>query len=530
MSDIDVILVRPPYRATDFDQLTQEPLGLCSLAAAMRAAGFGVELVDAELERLEADDVLARVASRDPALVGITVMGHGALPGALDVAAGVKAWAAPEAHVTMGGVLPTFSAGEILGVAPAVDTVVRFEGEVAGPALARAVVGGEKWDAVPGVVARGADGRAHANPPLAPAPLDGLPWPVRDLLPAARNLGRACCVSSSRGCGGGCTFCTVRAFSRGSGRPGWTGRRPRDVADELAWLQVEHGVRDVVFIDDDLIGDRSAGRRRAHDLAGAIVDRGLDLWFEIETRPDNCEPDVVAALRAAGLRSVFVGVESIVPRVQRLLGKPFRIGVVDDALATFADLGVIVRLGYIMFTPWSTLDEVETSFTFLRSVGQATPHSLVNRLHPCPGAPLLQRLAADGVLSGDPIGGYRTTFHDDAVARLYLVAEIAVRSLFPHWYLLLQRRARLLTREHDDPSLDRVAEIGAAERDLERQQELACGVFAQGLEFARRGGDDDVVRFSREIRDAALAEVARATPQPPADSRRHEVAATAPAG
>ena len=507
MPATDVALVRPPYRLTDFDEVTQEALGLGMVAASMRAAGLDVVLIDAELEELGVDDVLFRLADLQPAVVGMTVIGRGSLASALDVAKGVKRWAAPDAHVTLGGMLASFAAAEILNIAPAVDSVVMFEGEVGGTALAHAVIGRRSWRDTPGLAFR--DGETmRVNPHAAATALDDLPWAARDLLPLALESGHACSMLSSRGCVGSCTFCSAHSFNRASGRRGWTGRQAMSLVDELESLRDQYGLREVVFVDDDFIGDAEGGRSRALAVAEQLRSRDLDLWFQIETRPDLVEQDLFEMLHAAGLRSVFMGIESVSPRAQAVFGKRLSRRRVERALAICADLDLVVHTGYIMFSPYGDLDEIEASFAFLRRAGQANPYSLTNALHAAPGTALLPRLQSDGMVRGDPVLGFSVGFRDDAVARLHTMALLAVRALFPSWYRLVRLRAATLTELHGSPSAAASHRRSAVDRAIEAIDDIAGVVFEQALQCVR-AGESDVVCRALELREGALTAAAR---------------------
>jgi anaerobic magnesium-protoporphyrin IX monomethyl ester cyclase len=503
MRDVDVVLVRPPYRQSEFDEISQEALGLGMVARSMRDAGLDVTIIDAEMTDLEADDVLITLAGLRPVLVGMTVISQGSLAGALDIAAGVKRWAAPDAHVTLGGIFASFAAAEILQTAPDIDSIVLFEGEIAGSRLAQSLVHESDWRGTPGIALRdGGTVRVNAHP--APVALDDLPPAARDCLPAILEKGRACSVLSSRGCGGRCAFCSSQVAVRASGRSRWTARSVPGLVDELASLHDGFGLREVVFVDDDFIGDRDGGRTRALSFAREMERRGLDLWFAVETRPDLIDRGLFETLHQAGLQSVFMGIESIAPRAQALFRKPLLRSDIERALEVCDELGIVVHAGYIMFHPYSDLDELASSHAFLRAAGQANPHSLTNSLHVAPGTALLPELQTAGLASGDPILGYTCGFADEKVARLHALAVVCVRPLFPNWYRLLRHRARSLTRLRDSGTAADRQSRARGECAVRAIEEVASAAFEQALGCVREGGPDLIGR-GIEIRERALA-------------------------
>lgn len=509
MPDVDVVLVRPPYGAGPYDQLTQEPVGLCSVAASMRAAGLSVSIVDAEFEELGADDVVERIEVAEPTLVGVSVMGRGAMPGAMAVSRGVRRWAAPSAHVTFGGMFPSSAYAGVLGLEDGPHSVVCSEGEIPGTALALALRDGREWRGTRGVAWAGSAG-AHFEPADAPD-LASIPAPSRDLLPLALGSGRACCVSTSRGCAGTCSFCSVHGFYRMGGRSGWCPRSAEAVLDELEALQSRHGIHDVVFVDDDFIGN-SVGAARAVHLAEGMRSRALDLWFEIETRPDNIDAETIAALADAGLKSVFLGVEASSEVGRRGLGKSIDQASVERAASVLRDNGVLARMGFIMFRPRSTLAEVMQSARFLADHGQANPHSLTNALHVAPGTPITARLAREGLLGGDVLSGLRWRFADPVAGRLHAIATVAVQPLFPAWYELVQSRSRHLTAMHAGSTDDAVALRGVDE-GIRAIEKLSLEVFEEAAALAA----GPCANFAREavlLRAGALSRLAGLVPRP----------------
>ena len=120
-------------------------------------------------------------------------------------------------------------------------------------------------------------------------------------------------VEVSRGCGMGCSFCEERDIRL-------TGlRAPARLADLLAdaasqYLGGEiHPYLQASFFLPNL--------RWAEQLAREVADRGLSLSWRCETRVDGMKPDTVAALAAAGLKVIDLGLETASPAQLRAMNK-----------------------------------------------------------------------------------------------------------------------------------------------------------------------------------------------------------------
>ena len=132
--------------------------------------------------------------------------------------------------------------------------------------------------------------------------LDGLPRVRRDLIDRRLYLVPNSIVVS-RGCPHSCDFCYKDAFFEG-GRSFYT----QSVDDALAEIDRLPG-RHLYFLDDHLFGNR----RFARELFSGMAGMGR-LWQAAGTVNSILQPDVLEAAVACGLRSLFVGFETISAR------------------------------------------------------------------------------------------------------------------------------------------------------------------------------------------------------------------------
>src|ERR1700694_550557 len=117
--------------------LRLEPLGLERVAAAGRAAGHEVRLLDLQL--FQPRDYFAELDSFKPAAVGFSLTYLANVPQVLDLAKETRRrW--PQCFLFAGGHSVSFIAPEVLDhAAGALDCVVRGEGEVITPRLLEAI-------------------------------------------------------------------------------------------------------------------------------------------------------------------------------------------------------------------------------------------------------------------------------------------------------------------------------------------------------------------------------------------------------
>lgn len=120
-------------------------LGVFALADALQKSGFTAGIVHLGLEKnLDPRFTLARYLSKNPCrVVAFSCHFHQQLYDTLRAAARVKAHD-PSIYVVMGGMTSSYFAGDILAAYPAVDAVIRGEGELPLSQLVAAVTHGDK--------------------------------------------------------------------------------------------------------------------------------------------------------------------------------------------------------------------------------------------------------------------------------------------------------------------------------------------------------------------------------------------------
>ncbi len=383
----------------------EENLALRYLASAVKGAGHTFELAAFDHPRQTAD-VVAAATARPPALIGLAATFQyrakefGALAQALRDAGCT-------AHITAGGHFPTFAFRELLLACPAIDSVVRHEGEETLPALCQAIdKGGDEvaLGLVDGIAFRGKSGVvATAARPLV-KDLDALPFPER-VGPPQLHLGiPAAFLVGTRGCHGHCTFCCIHAYLRSAGGPMYRLRSPENVADEMAQLRRSRGARMFVFHDDDFFTrDETRDLARLTALRDALFARDVrDIAIVVKARPDDLSPRILSVLEDIGLLRVYLGIESGCTEGLRVLGRGVDMAQNRRGLALLRERDVYTCFNMLVFDPESRIDTLRASFGFLRDHA-GTPMNFC-RTEIYVGTPLMTKLAGEGRLMGDVFG------------------------------------------------------------------------------------------------------------------------------
>jgi len=383
-----VLLSMPPdihdleiYRVVGFNA---PPLGLAWIAAVLEKAGHKVKIIDTPTLKTTTDEFIEEVKSWKPDVVGISVQTPTA-PKAYDAITRLKE-EVPDTPVIVGGSHPTFMYEEALR--RNADVVVRFEGEYTTLELINVLEReGLSYDAlkrVKGLAFRTKDNGivvTERRPYI--SDLDKLPWPARHLLPMDRYTVfgkpvKVAHVMASRGCPYGCAYCSTSYF--------W-GRRIRfrsaeNVADEIEYLVSKHGVKSVVFTDDEL----TVNRRFVYGLVKEVKERGLDVTFACGSRVDHVDRDYLKFLYENGFTTLYFGVESASQETLDRIGKGIT---VDQAIKVFEQIKEINGFAagsFILGFPWETLDDMKRTVELAVKLDPSYAQFTV--LTPYPGTPI----------------------------------------------------------------------------------------------------------------------------------------------
>ncbi|HOG16648.1 MAG TPA: radical SAM protein [Syntrophales bacterium] len=220
--------------------------------------------------------------------------------------------------------------------------------------------------------------------------LENLPTPRRDLL--RNDIYRWGSLQTSRGCPMDCIFCSVTAFNGRRFR-----RRPLEsVVGELEGIPQ----RMVMLTDDNIIGFGREDRDWAFAFFSRILERGIRKHFFAQASIQFGEdPDLIRIAAQAGLRIVFVGMESINADTLRAYNKSLNLQRLHQN--RYRELIAAIRRGGIAFHGAFVLggdedgpDVFDQTLQFVRSshidVLQLTKPT------PLPGTRLWEQLRRDG--------------------------------------------------------------------------------------------------------------------------------------
>ena len=326
------------------------PLGLATLAGYL-SEDDQVTIVDEHVEPLDLDDT--------PDLVVIQVY----ITSAFRSYALADYYRARGAHVCLGGLHVTSLPDE---AARHADTIFLGPGE-------------DTWPAFLADLRAGRPGRRYQSRERT---LAGMPRVRRDLIKRHMYLVPNSIVVS-RGCPHACDFCYKEAFFQG-GRSFYT-QAVDQALEEIDRLPGRH----LYFLDDHLFGNP----RFAAALFTGMRGMGR-LWQAAGTVKSVLQPGLLEQAVASGLRSLFVGFETLNPANLREQHKYQNLNRdYSAAITRLHGLGVMVNASFVF-----GMDDDDPSVfdrTVDWAISQGIETATFHILTPYPGTALYQRMASE---------------------------------------------------------------------------------------------------------------------------------------
>lgn len=437
-----ILLINPPDQNTiiadnpsfiDEERGANPPLGLLYIAASLRQqGGHTVEVLDAPVENIGYDTLVEAVRERSPDLVGITAMTF-TLIDVMKTVQVVKS-VSTGIKVVLGGVHATLYPRETISLA-GIDFVIMGEGEKTFVQLVNHIDDDNYLGTLPGVCFR-RDGKVIENKQGEFIhDLDSLPFPARDLVPYKKytsilsERSPITTMFTSRGCPFGCTFCyRPHMGSR------FRARSAANVVDEME-LCVSMGIREILFYDDTFTIDRN----RVLAICDEIMKRGLDCVWDIRTRIDTVDEEMIKRLKKAHCARIHYGVEAGTDKILRFLRKGITLKQVEDTFRMTRKYGIDTLAYFMIGSPSETKEDILATIAFAKKIHPDYAHITITT--PFPGTDLYRLALEEKVIekdywrdfAQDPGAGVQSRYWEKELSRKELLALLT--SAYKDFYL-----------------------------------------------------------------------------------------------
>ncbi len=346
-----------------------------------------------------------RISGAQPDIIGVTASATCLSPEAFQTIALAKRLSR-RSVIVAGGSHFTLLARSILKDVPELDYVLLGEGEGSMAEFVSQVAEGD-WEGVKGIrgLAFSNDGEVVMNRmrPLI-QDLDDLPLPAYHLIDVENDayywhgMGReAFGISTSRGCGDCCAYCSETAFWQGY----WRARSARRVVEEMVYLNGRYGKTLFVFNENSF----NWSRKRVEEFLEELGKSGLGVhfWFQSRVRDIIRDRDLMSEFKRLGLYEVMLGVESVTSSVLDRYDKRQDRDMAQEAINILRENGIMV-MANVMFVDW--LDSKETLREIFQFVKKQSDFLILTMTTPLPGTPYYEEAMKAGRIVEFDLGKY----------------------------------------------------------------------------------------------------------------------------
>ncbi len=319
-----VLLINPPLKYlisanvpsfVEEERGTYPPIGLLYIAAYLKKYGpknLQLKVIDTVLENMDYSDIANLIAKENPDIVSTQILTF-TLIDSLKIVQLVKK-INPQIITVVGGrhcdIYPTETIRFKF-----IDYLIQGEGEITFLELVKNLNRPENLQNLAGLTFKTKNGIIN-NPPRLIENLDQLPFPARELTPykkyrflLAKNSVFTTLITS-RGCPYSCTFCD-------EGRKKFRALSARRIVDEILECKNNFGI-DTFFIFDSTF---TINRQRVLDFCDELIKRKLNIIFDIRSRVNLIDEEMLKKLKQAGCVRIQYGVESGNDKVLKKINK-----------------------------------------------------------------------------------------------------------------------------------------------------------------------------------------------------------------
>jgi len=368
-----VLLLEHPRgkSATHFNDIANTPLSSCLIsgyiASLLQANDIEAEILDTYLGRYSFERMVEEVIDKEYDVLGIHVVYSWehtpTVLNAIDeIGSRIKV------PILVYGFYPTFAYDFILKSHHSINYVITGEPEFAFLECCSLMKEGKNLGSIDGLAFRNAGDFIVYNKSKVINNLDLLPLPYRPKEHMEYIGGN---ILGSRGCYGNCTFCYINNFY--GKRCHWRGRTPENIYHEVQKVLSSISSRYIYFVDANFFGPGDEGQCRAEEIA-EFLQNEKELGFGLECRVNDIQERSLKALAHAGLKDVFLGVESGSKHSLKRMRKGATVEQGVGAIKLLRNYGIEPYIGFIMFESDSTLQDIRDNFNFLYC------NNLLNRL------------------------------------------------------------------------------------------------------------------------------------------------------
>jgi len=169
-------------------------------------------------------------------------------------------------------------------------------------------------------------------------------------------------------------------------------RSPKNVVDEIEYLQKTFGAHQFTFYDDAF----TVNQERTVEICREIKNRKLKVEWDCETRVDMVTKDLLFSMKEVGCFAVWFGVESGSQTVLDAMRKGITPAQTINAFSWAKEVGLMTVAGVVLGFPGETKETIWETIKFIERLNPGDVGYYIAT--PYPGTPLYEHVVKDRLL------------------------------------------------------------------------------------------------------------------------------------
>lgn len=397
-----ILLINPPKETALDDGLfgifkpidvgSYPPLGLMYIATYIeRYTDYDVHILDADAQKISFEHITKEIQNQTPDIVGVYTTSF-TLANAYRIIR-ISKEINKNIMTIMGGPHLNLYPKETIALSD-VDFIIIGEGEITMIELLNCIKESGDLHKIKGIAFKENDKYKFTDPRPLLNNLDKVLFPARHLLPIKEYyslIGKGDIITtlmSSRGCPYRCSFCNILYGGR------YRMRSADNVLDEIESC-LKYGIKEFFFFDESF----TINRGRVINICNKIIERNLNIIFDIRARVDTIDDEMLEKLKEAGCERIQFGIESGTGRILKVMNKRISIEQSRRAVIASKKAGLIVYADFMIGYPTETKEEIMHTIDFSLELNLDFVQFGITALHP--GTEIYEDALKSGFLKED---------------------------------------------------------------------------------------------------------------------------------
>lgn len=358
------------------------PLGIISLAASLRLSKISCNIYRPNIRLIESTDyqkVAEDILKRKPSIIGFSTWCI-SYPASLLIAKELKSLA-PTIPIVFGGPQASILSKETLNQFPFIDYILTGEADLSFPQFISEYAK-EKPELynISGLTYRNENKIVQNQTKETISNLDELPIPAYDLIPKQKYLK----LDVGRGCPYNCTYCSTNNFFSKKYRV----KSAERITLEMVTAYEKRKSKSFSFAHDMFTLDSEFIFELCEKLVSLREKKGIEFTWTCSARIDCVKNKMLIAMKKAGCRSIFFGVESGSEDIQRSIKKNINVEKAYEIADLCRSINMDMHASFIIGFPDETEKDIEKTLQVISKLVLKGAYVQISDLSLLPGTSL----------------------------------------------------------------------------------------------------------------------------------------------